>query len=69
MRFRNEVGNCLDFIQIHPMSYAQRRGGYRYGIVAKFPYRVIYAVHGSTIFVAAVYHGKRRPEGWKARLP
>ncbi len=66
-RFRAEVRTCLEYILIHPLSYAQRRGGYRYAIVAKFPYRVIYALHGTTVFVAAVYHGKRRLESWLAR--
>lgn len=67
LRFRAEVDACLRFIQSKPFSYAERRGGYRYGIVAKFPYRVIYKVNGNEIFVAAVYHGKRRPSGWTTR--
>ena len=66
--FRAEVGNSLAFIQDRPYGYAERSSGYRYGIVAKFPYRVIYMVYGTVIFVAAVYHGKRRPQGWRQRL-
>jgi toxin ParE1/3/4 len=66
-KFREEVGACLRFLQDHPTEYAQRRGGFRYGVVAKFPYRVIYKVHGDVIFIAAVYHGKRKPDGWKHR--
>jgi hypothetical protein len=69
LRFRNEVDACLRYIQSKPLSYAERRGGYRHGIVAKFTYRVIYKVNGNEIFVAAVYHGKRRPYGWAARRP
>jgi len=68
-RLRAEIGTCFNYIQTRPLSYAQRRGGYRYAMVANFPYRVIYAVHGTTVFIAAVYDGKRRPEGWLARRP
>lgn len=69
LRFRTEVDACLRFIQNKPFSYAERKGGYRYGIVARFPYRVIYRLDGNVIFVAAVYHGRRRPSGWSQRQP
>jgi toxin ParE1/3/4 len=68
-KFRDQVGECLAFIQERPTGYAKRRGGFRYGIVAKFPYRVICKVDGEMIFVAAVYHGKRKPFGWMDRRP
>lgn len=66
-KFRSEVDACLRSILEHPTGYAQRRAGFRYGMVARFPYRVIYKVHGNIIFVAAVYHGKRKPYGWMGR--
>ncbi|MBP7409283.1 MAG: type II toxin-antitoxin system RelE/ParE family toxin [Flavobacteriales bacterium] len=68
-KFRDEVSECLTFIQERPTGYAKRRDGFRYGMVTKFPYRVIYKVEGDVIFIAAVYHGKRKPFGWKDRQP
>ncbi|MGV9012561.1 MAG: type II toxin-antitoxin system RelE/ParE family toxin [Flavobacteriales bacterium] len=65
--FRAEVGICLQFILENPSGYALRHAGFRYGVVAKFPYRVIYKVHGDAVFIAAVYHGKRKPQGWMDR--
>ncbi len=50
-----------------PTGFAQRRSGFRYGSVARFPYRVIYRVYEDVSFVAAVYHGKRKPYGWARR--
>ena len=66
-KFRAEVGACLQFILQHPTGYPLRRAGFRYGVVAKFPYRVIYKVEGDALFIAAVYHGKRKPFGWMDR--
>ena len=66
-KFRTEVDACLRSIQERPTGYAQRRTGFRYGTVARFPYRVIYKVHEDVILIVAVYHGKRKPYGWMQR--
>jgi|APTNR8051073442_1049403.scaffolds.fasta_scaffold03233_10 toxin ParE1/3/4 len=66
-KFRAEVDHCLRFIQERPTGYALRCAGFRYGSVARFSYRVIYRVYEDVIFVAAVYHGKRKPYGWMSR--
>ena len=36
-------------------------------LVQQFPYGVIYAVEGRTIYVAAVMHVKRKPGYWASR--
>jgi hypothetical protein len=51
--FRAAVGNSLAFILERPFDYAERSSGFRYGIVARFLYRVIYKVQDHVIFVAA----------------
>lgn len=45
-KFRDQVDACLVFIQQRPRGHAKSRGDFRYGLVAKFPYRVIYKVDG-----------------------
>lgn len=67
LKFRAEVDACLRSILDHPTGYAQRRAGFRYGPVARFPYRVIYRIDEDVILIAAVYHGKRKPYGWMKR--
>lgn len=65
--FRNEVGAALERIRQRPNGFPKRRGEFRYGIVTKFPYRIVFRVKGNEVFVAAVYHGKRREFGWAKR--
>ena len=36
--------------------------------VADFPYRVVYAVRGTELFVAAFAHNKRKPGYWRHRF-
>ena len=69
IKFREEVVASMRFIIDHPKDHALRRSGFRYGLVRRFPYRVIYKVDGDVIFVAAIYHGKRKPYGWMSRKP
>lgn len=67
LKFREEVAACFRFIAERPTGHALRRAGFRYGIVRRFPYRVIYKVDGEVIFITAIYHGKRKPFGWMER--
>lgn len=67
LKFREEVAACIRSIAERPTGLALRRDGFRYGIVRKFPYRGIYKVDGEVVFIAAVYHGKRKPFGWMGR--
>lgn len=41
------------------------KGRFRRYLVHHFPYGVIYAVEGRTIYVAAVMHLKRKPGYWE----
>jgi hypothetical protein len=43
------------------------KGRLRRYLVQQFPYGLIYAVQGDTIYVAAVMHLKRKPGYWVAR--
>lgn len=36
--------------------------------LASFPFVVVYAIEGDTLFVAAVAHTSRRPDYWRKRL-
>ena len=33
----------------------------------RFPYAIVYSLHGDTLFIKAVMHLHRRPFYWKAR--
>lgn len=43
------------------------KGQFRRYLVHQFPYAVIYAVEGRTIYIAAIMHLKRKPGYWESR--
>lgn len=54
----------------HPESFARVQGHteIRRAPLARFPYRLIYAVGEGELFVLAVAHERRRPGYWTDRL-
>lgn len=61
------VGATIASIERRPeigtADYADRSS--RRVIVARFPYHVVYRLHGEDIVILAVAHMKRRPGFWK----
>ena len=51
----------------HPLMWRRIKGRFRRYLIPRFPYGLIYAVQGNTIYVAAVMHLKRKPGYWAAR--
>jgi toxin ParE1/3/4 len=65
-RFRAEVTEVIQFLQEQATSSeAFRRKGTGSMKVRRFPYRVHYRIKVDELWIKAVYHGKRRPDGWK----
>jgi plasmid stabilization system protein ParE len=65
--FLNSVEAAFASIVRHPALWRRLRGRFRRCLVHRFPYGVIYTVEGSTIYVAAVMHVKRKPGYWESR--
>lgn len=51
----------------HPLMWRRIKGRFRRYLIPRFPYGLIYAVQGDTIYVAAVMHLKRKPGYWTSR--
>ena len=51
----------------HPNALELRRGVYRRLNLHIFPYDIPFVVRGSTLWVVAVAHQRRRPEYWITR--
>jgi plasmid stabilization system protein ParE len=49
------------------MSFPADEGNIRSALLRRFPYAVRFRVQEKRIEVIAVWHGRRDPEGWKAR--
>jgi plasmid stabilization system protein ParE len=61
------VESAFDQIRRHPTLWRIMKGQFRRYLVHQFPYAVIYAVEGRTIYIAAIMHLKRKPGYWESR--
>jgi plasmid stabilization system protein ParE len=66
-RFAAEVLHTIESICEFPESHPFQTGTYRFALVRRYPYRLIYYVKGDTVRVVAVAHGRRRPNYWRRR--
>jgi plasmid stabilization system protein ParE len=66
-RFKVEVEQTLIWLSRHEDVCPLRQGGYRRLNLSVFPYYIPYIVRGSTLWVLAVAHARRRPEYWIKR--
>lgn len=65
--FLGAVEAAFDQIRKYPTLWRILKGRFRRYLVQQFPYGVISAVEGRTIYVAAVMHLKRKPGYWAFR--
>ena len=62
------VDSAVDRIIEFPEAWRRIHGDFRRILVRRFPYGVIYALHGDDIYVVAVMHLKRKPGYWLTRV-
>ena len=60
-RFADALEECLRSIQQNPKGLQIRKGKFRYDLVSRFPYRVVFTIDGDTVFVYHIRHTSRRP--------
>jgi len=65
--FETEVDRGVRLISQNPLRWPKFDNQRRRFIVRKFPYSIIYELHGEEVVVLAVAHGKRRPHYWRER--
>ena len=66
--FADRVQKVYDRISSAPEMYRIVRQDVRKAGVSQFPYSVYYRVEVTRIVVLAVFHGKRDPRVWQARI-
>ena len=66
-RYVREVENCSRLILRFPLAAPEITYGIRRVMVPRFPYGLLYRVHGETVYVLAVMHLHRRPGYWQGR--
>ena len=65
--FEREIDRGIRLISRNPLRWAKFDGQRRRLIVRKFPYAMIYEMHGNDVVILALAHGKRRPYYWLDR--
>jgi toxin ParE1/3/4 len=68
VRLREEVSRVIERISADPYLWRERAGGYRRVNCPVFPYYVAYFIREEKMIIAAVAHGRRRPDFWKDRM-
>jgi len=63
-----EVEECLQRIEANPFAYAEVHNRYRCALLARFPFKVFYAVEADYVSVVAILHAAQHPQRWRARM-
>ena len=67
LKFKEEVFFAIKRIQVNPVLYYALNKNLRRCLLVKFPYKVIYSIDESEIYILAVAHQRRRPNYWTKR--
>ena len=64
------IDEILERVAAAPLSYPRDRFDERTrrALVARFPYSVVFVVHGDEVRVVAFVHAKRLPDYWTKRV-
>ena len=65
--FEREIERGIRLIFENPLRWPEFDSERRRLVVRKFPYSIIYEMHGEEVVVLAVAHGKRKPYYWLDR--
>lgn len=66
--FLDELDRVIRRVVAYPLSATEIEPGLRRGLLARFPYGLLYGQDGDAIVVVAVAHLHRQPRYWAARV-
>ncbi|MFN3651697.1 MAG: type II toxin-antitoxin system RelE/ParE family toxin [Armatimonadota bacterium] len=66
---RDEVRIATRRIATHPEAWQPLSRDIRRFLLRRFPYGVIYSLHGGEVVILAIAHLHREPDHWRNRLP
>jgi len=61
------VQSARESIAAHPAMYPVIHRDARRALLHRFPYGIVYRIHGDAIVVVACMHGSRDPRRWRSR--
>ena len=65
--FEREIDRGIRLVFRNPLRWPKFDDQRRRLVVRKFPFSIIYELHGNDVVILAVGHGKRRPNYWRER--
>ena len=67
VQLRAEVREAVRRLQAWPLAFPMERGDIRRITLARFPYKLLYAIEPDCLYVIAVAHQHRKPDYWSGR--
>ncbi len=67
LEFAEEVYSTIERICRFPKAWTPLSKKVRRALTNRFPYGVIYQLHGNSIIIVAIAHLNRKPAYWKTR--
>ncbi|HYV38321.1 MAG TPA: type II toxin-antitoxin system RelE/ParE family toxin [Gemmataceae bacterium] len=65
--FRREMRRVLTAIAKTPESFPALDDDYRYALLRRFPFMIVFQIQPERVFVVAVAHTSRKPDYWRNR--
>lgn len=65
--YLSELRKSISLIKKYPHASRVIKKDFRRHLLSRFPYGIIYQLHGEIIFISAVMHLKRKPGYWEER--
>ncbi len=66
--FLDIIEEATNEIKENPRTWPKIDQGIRRRIVRRFPYSILYRIHGDEIIIVAIMHQKQKPNYWINRL-
>lgn len=68
IRFEEEVKRGIRRILEYPNAWKIEKGDIRRYVLHRFPYKILYSIEKTHIYIIAIAHGHRRPNYWIERV-
>ena len=65
--FISDIESLTSIIQKEPLVFQIAYENKRKANLKRFPYSIVYAIHGNRILIYSVFHNSRNPKIWKNR--
>jgi plasmid stabilization system protein ParE len=68
VEFLDDVQRTIDRLRDNPMLGQVVVDDLRRGLLARFPFSLLYVIESDSLLIVAVSHQRRRPEYWRDRI-